>query len=256
MIEHLLTPLISQRFLVDDHYRRGHLRVINALSDTRILGVHIPELKKLAKELSKQSDSSQLLASFEQEFHAGNLCFEEKIVWGLLINALKATETQKYDYLRALVPAMDNWAVCDTICCNIKWITDKNILWEFLQPYFDSDKEFEVRFAIVMSMIFFLDAESFPKVIARLDSIYFSRIQSEFMSPKEAKLAKQVRGVAKGESPYYVRMAVAWLLATALAKIPDMTRSYVNSCNLPEDVIRLYKRKARESFRTRDVNPL
>ena len=76
------------------------------------------------------------------------------------------------------------------------------------------------------------------------------------MSPKEAKLAKQVRGVAKGESPYYVRMAVAWLLATALAKIPDMTRSYVNSCNLPEDVIRLYKRKARESFKTRDVNPL
>ena len=53
-----------------------------------------------------------------------------------------------------------------------------------------------------------------------------------------------------------VRMAVAWLLATALAKIPDQTREYVNHCRLPEDVIRLYKRKARESFRTRDVNPL
>ena len=62
--------------------------------------------------------------------------------------------------------------------------------------------------------------------------------------------------MAKGERPYYVRMAVAWLLATALAKFPDQTRAYVNACNLPEDVIRLYKRKARESFRTRDVNPL
>ena len=256
MIEHLLTPLISQRFLEDERYRNGHIRVINALNDVRILGVHIPELKKLAKDLSKQSDILQLLGSFKQEFRAGNLCFEEKIVWGLLINALKAPETQKYAYLRAFVPAMDNWAVCDTICCNIKWIKDKEALWEYLQPYFDSDREFELRFAVVMSMIFFLDAESFQKVTARLDSIDFSRIQSEFLSPKEAKVAKRVRGVAKGERPYYVRMAVAWLLATALAKLPDQTRAYVNACDLPEDVIRLYKRKARESFKTRDVNPL
>ena len=251
-----MNPLVCPRFLEDQRYRNGHLRVINALSDAKILGVHIPELKKLARDLSKRSDAADLLASFEQEFHKGSLCFEEKIVWGLLINALNASEEQKYAYLKAFVPAMDNWAVCDTICCNIKWIRDKNALWEFLQPYFDSDREFDVRFAVVMSMIFFLDAESFPKVAARLDSLDFSRIHSEFMSPKEAKHAEQLRGVAKGERPYYVRMAVAWLLATGLAKIPDMTRVYVNSCGLPEDVIRLYKRKARESFKTRDVNPL
>ena len=256
MIEHLLKPLISRRFLEDERYRNGHIRVINALNDVRILGVHIPELKRLAKELSRSDDAADLIVSFEAESTAGNLCFEEKIVWGLLINALKAPEMQKYAYLRAFVPAMDNWAVCDTICCNIKWITDKNTLWEFLQPYFDSDSEFEVRFAVVMSMIFFLDAETFQKVTARLDSIDFSIIQSEFLSPKEANGAEKVRGVAKGERPYYVRMAVAWLLATALAKLPEQTRAYVNACNLPEDVIRLYKRKARESFRTRDVNPL
>ena len=256
MIQDLLNPLVCPRFLEDQRYRNGHLRVINTLSDAKILGVHIPELKKLARDLSKRSDAADLLASFEQEFHKGSLCFEEKIVWGLLINALNASEEQKYAYLKAFVPAMDNWAVCDTICCNIKWIRDKNTLWEFLQPYFDSDREFEVRFAVVMSMIFFLDAESFPKVAARLDSLDFSRIHSEFLSPKEAKHAEKVRGVAKGERPYYVRMAVAWLLATGLAKIPEMTRAYVNSCSLPEDVIRLYKRKARESFKTRDVNPL
>ena len=256
MINHLLTPLISQRFLDDERYRTGHIRVINALNDVRILGVHIPELKKVAKELSRRDDAAELIASFEAESAAGKLFFEEKLVWGLMINALKAPEARKYAYLRAFVPAMDNWAVCDTICCNIKWIKDRNALWEYLQPYFDSDKEFEVRFAVVMSMIFFLDKESFQKVTARLDSIDFSRIQSEFLSPKEAKVAKRVRGVAKGERPYYVRMAVAWLLATALAKLPDQTRAYVNACDLPEDVIRLYKRKARESFRTRDVTPL
>ena len=63
------------------------------------------------------------------------------------------------------------------------------------------------------------------------------------------------QGKALGESPYYVRMAVAWLLATALAKLPDETRAYVNASSLPEDVKRLYVRKARESFRTRTVSP-
>ena len=256
MIEHLLTPLISTRFLEDEHYRNGHLRVINPLDDTKVLGVHIPKLKKLARGLSTRADATELISAFEEEFASGTLCFEEKIVWGLMINSLKVSEQQKLTLLRAFVPAMDNWAVCDTICCNIKWIKDKVALWEYLLPYFDSDREFEVRFAVVMSMIFFLDTEFFQKVTARLDSIDFSRIQSEFLSPKEAKVAEQVRGLAKGERPYYVRMAVAWLLATALAKLPDLTRAYVNTCNLPQDVIRLYKRKARESFRTRDVNPL
>ena len=256
MIEHLLTPLISQRFLDEERYRNGHLRVINALDNVRILGVHIPQLKNLAKELSRRPDVADLIASFEAESVKGTLCFEEKVVWGLVINAIKATQGQKLALLRSFVPVMDNWAVCDTICCNIKWIKDKVSLWEYLQPYFYSDKEFDVRFAVVMSMIFFLDTESFQKVTARLDSIDFSRIQSEFLSPKEAKVAERVRGVAKGERPYYVRMAVAWLLATSLAKLPEQTRAYVNACNLPEDVIRLYKRKARESFRTRDVNPL
>ena len=256
MIEHLLAPLISQRFLDEERYRNGHLRVINALDDVRILGVHIPELKKLAKELSRRPDATDLIASFEVESVKGTLCFEEKLVWGLMINAFKSSQEHKLALLKTFVPVMDNWAVCDTICCNIKWITDKNALWEFLQPYFDSYREFEVRFAVVMSMIFFLDTEYLQRVTARLDSIDFSRIQSEFLSPKEAKVAEQVRGVAKGERPYYVRMAVAWLLATALAKLPDQTRAYINACNLPEDVIRLYKRKVRESFRTRDVNSL
>ena len=256
MIEHLLIPLVSQRFIYDERYRNGHLRVINALSDVKILGVHIPELKKLAKELSQREDAAQIVASFESEFLEGALYFEEKLVWGLMINALKASEKQKFELLSAFIPAMDNWAVCDTICCNIKWIKDKNTLWNYLQPYFISDREFNVRFAVVMSMIFFLDQESFLQVSQKLDNLDFSKINSEYMSPREAKHFRNTRGVVKGERPYYVRMAVAWLLATALAKIPEQTRTFVNHCRLPEDVIRLYKMKAKESFKTRDINPL
>jgi hypothetical protein len=48
-------------------------------------------------------------------------------------------------------------------------------------------------------------------------------------------------------------MSVAWLLATALAKYPEQTREFVRKQTLPEDVIKLYVRKARESFRTRQM---
>ena len=256
MIEDLLKPFVCIRFLDNERYRNGHLRVINALDDTMVLGVHIPELKRLAKDLSKRSDALELLHAFEREYESGRLCFEEKLVWGLMINGIKASEQQKLAFLSAFVPAMDNWAVCDTICCNIKWIKDKNALWKYLQPFFDSDKEFELRFAIVMSMIYFLDTDSFPNIARRLDSLDLSRIHSEYVSPKEAIICGRTTGVAKGERPYYVRMAIAWLLATALAKNPDQTRKYMNECKLPEDVVRLYKRKARESLKTRDVNPL
>ena len=256
MIEDLLKPLVCNRFLDNERYRNGHLRVINALDDTMVLGIHIPELKRLAKDLSKRSDALELLHAFEREYESGRLCYEEKLVWGLLINGIKASKQQKLAFLSAFVPAMDNWAVCDTICCNIKWIKDKNALWDYLQPFFGSDKEFEVRFAVVMSMIYFLEVESFPWVAQKLDSLDLSRIHSEYVSPKEARICGRTTGVAKGERPYYVRMAIAWLLATALAKIPEQTRQYVNDSRLPKDVIRLYKRKARDSFKTRHVNPL
>lgn len=103
--------MISQRFLDEEQYRNGHLRVINALDDVRILGVHIPQLKKLAKELSRRLDAADLIASFEAESVQGTLCFEEKLVWGLMINPLKASQEHKLALLRTLVPVMDNWAV-------------------------------------------------------------------------------------------------------------------------------------------------
>ena len=53
MIDHLLLPLICERFLTDARYREGHLRVVNALPERRVLGLHSPEIKQVAKQLSR-----------------------------------------------------------------------------------------------------------------------------------------------------------------------------------------------------------
>ena len=90
------------------------------------------------------------------------------------------------------------------------------------------------------------------RVFARLNSLNFDHIKSKYKTVKgKPKVAQQ--GIVQGTEPYYVRMGVAWLLATALAKFPDQTRAFVRSSNLPADVVKLYIRKVRESFRTRTV---
>ena len=242
MIEERLIPLICERFRNEEKYRQGHIRITNALPGRRILGLHLPEMKQVAKELARQADVLTLLHAFEQEHQADRfrLTYEETLVWGLTINALKCPWEERLSLLRSYIPVLDNWAVCDSFCCNAKWAqkVPSQTLWEFLLPYFRSDREFEVRFGIVMSMCYLLKEEWLPIIFEELQRIELASIRSEYTSLP---------------SPYYVRMGMAWLLATALAKFPDETRDFVHASSLAEDVKRLYARKARESFRTRNV---
>ena len=54
MIEHLLQPLICERFRTDARYREGHLRVVNVLPERRVVGLHSPEIKAVAKQLLRE----------------------------------------------------------------------------------------------------------------------------------------------------------------------------------------------------------
>ena len=270
MISHLLQPLVCERFKSDARYREGHLRVVNALPERRVMGLHSPEIKQVAKQLSREggkvvmpdgtpricSNGVEVIRAFE-EVPSGSFCYEETVIWGYLINLEKCSLDERLAMLSRYVPVLDNWAVCDSYCAHAKWMTraDKVALWAFLERWFDSEREFEVRFAVVVAMCYFLNEEWLDKVFERINGLNFDRIKSKYKSVKgKPKVAQQ--GTVQGAEPYYVRMGVAWLLATALAKFPDKTRAFVRSSNLPEDVVKLYIRKARESFRTRTVKTL
>lgn len=255
MITSLLQPLVSDRFLNDARYREGHLRVLNALPSRKVLGLHAPKMKAVARELAA-TDCNGYITAFEKEMPQ-NLCYEETVIWGLLINRCKCPIETRLQMLDKYIPIMDNWAVCDGFCAAAKWAlrADKDTMWQWLQRWFSSSREFEVRFAVVFSMCYLLDAFWVETVFARIDKIDFNAIKSEYRSVKGKPETVQ-EGSVQGAEPYYVRMAVAWLLATALAKHTSLTRLYVAVSHLPDDVVRLYVRKARESFRTRDVPAL
>lgn len=276
MIEDILTPYISPRFASEEKYRLGHIRVINPLPGQKVLGLHIPDMKKIASGLAASENRDRILRSIELAAADGKpLTHEEKTVWGLILDNMKVPLEERLERFGKFVPAIDNWAICDTVCGGAKWAkkrtagksaaisgkdssrqdthrnakyTDNDTrrkIWEWLGKYYRSDREFEVRFAIVMSMCHFLEKDWLSHIFNSIEALDFDNIRSDY--PETA---------VKGASPYYVRMGAAWLLATALAKYPEETRDFVNRSTLPENVIRLYKRKARESFRTRNIPPL
>jgi 3-methyladenine DNA glycosylase AlkD len=265
MIQHLLESLVCERFRSDKRYRDGHLRVVNALPHRSVLGLHAPEIRHVAATLSKEgaevcvngewrlcSNGAGVIACFEES--DCNLCHEEIVIWGFLINHEKCSVEQRLNLLQRYVPVIDNWAVCDSYCAHAKWMArvDKELLWDFLQQWFSSEREFEVRFALVTAMCYLLNDDWLEPLFRRINKLPFSSIKSEYRSERGKPLAPQ-QGTVQGAAPYYVRMGVAWLLATALDKFPERTRSFVANSHLPDDVVRLYVRKARESRRTREV---
>lgn len=254
MIEQILKPYISERFLSDERYRCGHLRVVNALPNRRVLGLHIPDIKTVASRLMKE-ESGAVIDKFER-LETAVLSHEEIMVWGFLINLEKCSTEKRFERLAKFVPVMDNWAVCDSFCANAKWATklDKCTLWTYLQGWFSSSREFEVRFALVMSMTYLMSAEWIDKVFDRIARLDYTFITSEYVFQKGKPIQPQM-GVVAGQSPYYVRMAVAWLLATALYRFPEQTRRFLSMTPLPEDVLKMYVRKAKDSFRTRSMSP-
>ncbi len=282
MIENLLIPYISPRYASEPAYREGHVRIVNPLPGRSVLGLHVPDMKKLSRELARRPDAMSFLDGLETAAGRGDcLYYEEIAVWGLMLACMKVSPEERFARLDKFVPQIDNWAVCDLVCSASKWaakISDagkKEGLWEYLDKWWRSRREFELRFAIVFSMCYFLDSDWIDRVFEKLEEIEFGSVVSEYVYggkfPKQGAGAQvksslvrdgdgyalegEKAGTVLGPEPYYVRMGVAWLLATALAKLPDETRTYLRSCSLPEDVLKLYVRKVRESFKTRNVSP-
>lgn len=113
-----------------------------------------------------------------------------------------------------------------------------------------------MRFALILYMARAMREESLGEMMDIMQGIDQDRIHSDYVQGRPAgKDEDPCCGTVAGRPPFYVRTAMAWLLATALARWPETTRSLLSAASLPDDVLKLYVRKARESFRTRNISP-
>lgn len=195
----------------DLEYREFHSRLVPNISKERIIGVRVPEIRKIAKKAAKEN------AVFEPYY------IEEAMVKGLIIGFEKCSIEEHLDAIRHFIPHIDNWAVCDTCCAGFKFaVNHQQAVWSFILPYLDKS-EFEARFAIVMMMDYFINDEYVDKVLEKLKDI-------------------------KTED-YYVNMASAWALSVAFVKYSNKVMPIFEERILPAWVHNKAIQKCRESYR-------
>lgn len=187
-----------------------------------IIGVRVPILRNYAKELFKEQDWKQTIKEIDNEY------YEEIMLQGMLIGQAKTEDINIIlKYVENYVPKIDNWAMCDVFCAGLK-ITQKNKkeVWEFIQKYLKSDKEFEIRFAVVMILDYYIEEQYLKEDLKIFDNI-------------------------KHEG-YYVKMAVAWAISVCLIKFYDETVQYLKKCELDDWTYNKAIQKAIESYRISD----
>ena len=137
--------------LADEKYKDFHSRLCPGT--TNIVGVRTPVLRNYAKELNRKYSLNELLKEIDDTL------YEEIMLQGMLIGLSKNIE-EVLKYTKTFIPKIDNWAICDVFCAGLK-ITKKykKEMWNFIQKYLNSDKEFEIRFGIVIILDYYIDEE-------------------------------------------------------------------------------------------------
>ena len=201
--------------LQDKEYMKFLSKLTPNVSEDTIIGVRIPEIRKLAKKLVKNNEYEDFLKELPHKY------YDENLLHGAIISESKDFE-KCIKLLDNFLPFVDNWAVCDTISPKI-FKKHKKELIEKIKEWSQSDKTYTCRFGVEMLMTHFLD-EDFKKEYLEV----VADIHSE---------------------EYYVKMVVAWFFATALAKQWDYAVIYLENNRLDVWVHNKTIQKARESLR-------
>ena len=201
--------------LKDEGYKAFHGKLMPTVDEDKIIGVRIPHLRKLAKELSGTDEAKRFLSDLPHKY------YEENNLHAFLIEGIKDFD-RCIEEAERFLPCIDNWATCDSFR-PLSFKKNKERLIENITEWISSDKTYVVRFAIVSLMTYFLD-ECYKK-----------------------EYSDWVKNASNGE--YYVDMAVSWYFATALSKHFDETLTYIKGGVLSDFVHNKTIQKAIESYR-------
>lgn len=201
--------------LQDKEYAKFSNKLSPNISLDTIIGVRIPEIRKLAKKLIKNNEYQDFLKELPHKY------YDENLLHGAIISDIKNFDNC-IELLDIFLPFIDNWAVCDTISPKI-FKKNKVELIKKIKEWTNSDKTYICRFGIEMLMTHFLNEDFKKEYLEMIANIY--------------------------SKEYYVNMAISWFFATALAKQWDSTVVYLENDKLDVWVHNKTIQKARESFR-------
>jgi len=210
--------LLSQ---ADQKYRDFTLPLIPNVDEKTFIGVRLPILKKYAKELDNK-DREEFLNSLPHQYH------EENILHAFILSNIK-DYSEFVKRVDAFLPFVTNWSVCDTIC-NKHLYKHLDSLIKEVYVWLKSKEIYRVRYAVKCLMNYYLGDEF-----------------------KEEHLLKVEEFKLDG---YYVKMMVAWYLATGLAKNYDSFIKAIEEKRFDKITHNKAIQKAVESYRVSEEHKI
>ena len=201
--------------LQDEKYRDFQVKLIPTVDPATVIGVRTPELRKLAKELSKRDDIDAFLETLPHDH------FDENQLHAFILSGMKDF-TKCMTGVCGFLPFIDNWATCDQLSPKV-FGKNKAELLAYINEWLQSDETYTIRFAAGMLMEHFLDDDfdiKYPEMVAAIES-----------------------------DEYYVNMMRAWYFATALAKQYDRVISFIEEKRLDKWTHNKTIQKSVESYR-------
>mgnify|MGYP000970891064 FL=1 len=200
----------------NESYAAFNQRIVN--TKMPVIGVRVPDLRRLARELApgmSAADISELLTAQNESFDYVLLC-------GLLITHARLDDQMAIDLTKQYLPCVDSWAHIDVFVEKKRRFAGE-IWWDFALECLQSEAEFTVRYGVIALMTNFLDEAHIDQVFAAL------------------------RGIK--HDGYYVKMALAWLYATAAVHFFDLTLAELENEHIDAWTRNKSYQKMRESRR-------
>lgn len=202
--------------LADKQYKAFLCKLMPTVDAEKVLGVRMPDLRKLAKTIE---NPSFFLESLPHQY------YEENNLHGILISQI-TDYSQVIAALDVFLPYIDNWATCDLISPKAFRKCPVGLL-DKVNAWISSGQTYIVRYGIGVLMKYYLE------------------------NTFSTELLDLVAGIQTKE--YYIRMMVAWYFATALAKQYTATIPYLENRRLDDWIHRKTIQKATESYRIPDA---
>lgn len=211
-----MTTIQERLFALQDmKYREFHLGLVPTADEDYMIGVRVPQVRKMAKEVAKEEGCQDFLRQLPHKY------YEENNLHAFIIEGMKDYE-QCLAEVNRFLPYVDNWATCDSMNPKVFKKHKKELLPQ-IDAWLSSDKTYTIRFGIGMLMGNYLDEDFTPEYL------------------------KKVAAVISEE--YYVNMMRAWYFATALAKQYEATVKLLEERQLDTWTHNKTIQKAVESYR-------
>ena len=203
--------------VADEGYKEFSAGLIPTVDKERIIGVRMPKLRKLAKELWK-AERNRCEEFLEDLPH---FYLEEDNLHALFLCELK--EEEKFiSMAENFLPYIDNWATCDLFTPKI-FKKRQRELEPWVKQQMDSEEIYAQRWGVRLLIAFYTEE-------------YFSKKHLEWI-------------VDLRTEEYYVNVARAWYLCDIIIKHYDQAVELLKSEKLDVWTHNKAIQKARESFR-------